>query len=200
MKSDELVRRINNGEIKDGTKIEFRLNRKEPAYIYYRNKNLVYGEKSNGAGQFVDIGLLLDSNFEFEIVEEHKGWFKPNDGDYYYCIDHDGIIRRKEWEDNALNYYHYNNHNCFRHREEAYECERYREALKEAEKPFKPGEYNFYMFLNRDTWDNGGVELEYEKYGEIQGVTFLGQDEEVAQAFIDKWKPQILKYEFDVWE
>ena len=198
MKSHELVERINNGEIKDGTKIKC-IGKSdngdyEVDYLIYTSGTL----KSVGGGVLVN--FLFIPTIEFEIVEEHKGWFKPKCGDYYYCIDHDGIIRRKEWEDNALNYYHYNNHNCFRHREEAYECERYREALKEAEKPFQPGEYNFYMFLNRDNWDNGGVELEYEKYGEIQGVTFLGQDEDVAQAFIDKWHDEILKYEFDIWE
>jgi hypothetical protein len=33
-----------------------------------------------------------------------------------------------------------------------------------------------------------------------QGITYLGQDKEVAQAFIDKWKEQILKYEFNMWD
>ena len=197
MKSDELVRMINNGEIKDGTKIEFRLTRKEPAYIYYRNKNLVYGEKSNGAGQFVDIGLLLDSNFEFEIVEEHKGWFKPKNGEWYWCINSCGVLNRDNWDGGEVDLYRYNRHNCFRTEEEAQEYLDYTNALKEAEKPFVYGKDNCCI-----EFDEGHNRLYVTEFSHIrnQGITYLGQDEAVAQAFIDKWKDCILKYEFDVWE
>lgn len=198
MKSHELVEKINNGEIKDGTKIEFRLTRKEPAYIYYRNKNLVYGERSNGAGQFVDIGLLLDSNFEFEIVEEHKGWFKPKQIDeVYWYINSFGDVDWAYWKDNKQDKYRYGNHNVFRTKEEAQEYLEYKNALKEAEKPFIKGDCNYYFYyiINREE-----IELQPDYNCINQGSTYLGQDRDVAQAFIDKWKPQILKYEFDVWE
>ena len=140
---------------------------------------------------------LFFKEVEFEIVEEHKGWFKPVEDDYYYYIDHAGMIRRDVWKDSGLNYYHYNHHNCFRSREEARECYEYREALKEAEKPFEINRDNYFIRLNSDGDD---LFLDRHFICQYQGITYLGQDEEVAQAFIDKWKDCILKYEFGIFE
>lgn len=196
MKSHELVERINNGEIKDGTKIEFRLTRKEPAYIYYRNKNLVYGEKSNGAGQFVDIGLLLDSNFEFEIVEEHKGWFKPKMGETYW-YKRGCEFTSTDWQGWVMDEDNYKEHNCFRNIEELDECNEYRKALKEAEKPFEYNKTNYCLAYNKQCND---LTTAFDCHYKIQGITYLGTDKAVAQDFIEKWKKQILKFEFDVWE
>lgn len=200
MKSHELVEKINNGEIKDGTEFSIQKNgSKSATNIIFDGKERVL-RYSFRKSLLVNSSTLLHNDLEFEIVEEHKGWFKPKMGEQYAVIDEEGDIYYNLWGSNKTDWHLFSNQNCFRDEAEAQEYLDYKSTLKEAEKPFQPGEYNFYMFLNRDTWDNGGVELDYEKYGEIQGATYLGQDEAVAQAFIDKWKHQILKYEFGIFE
>lgn len=138
-------------------------------------------------------------HLEYELSKESepKGWFKPECGDDYYYIDCDGIYRSDVWRNHKTDIYRYEHHNCFRTQEDAQECDEYREALKEAEKPFVKGDCNYYFYytLNREE-----IELQHDYSCINQGSTYLGQDEAVAQAFIDKWKPQILKYEFGIFE
>lgn len=88
-------------------------------------------------------------------------------------------------------------HNCFRSEEEAREYLEYKKALRKAEKPFVMNVQNwhisYYIGEEKPSLDwNGNVKK--------QGVTYLGGDKKVAQAFIDEWKDCILKYEFDIWE
>lgn len=192
MKSHELVERINNGEIKDGTKIK-RYGYGKDTMLYLCGKILRYKETD----VIVSCDVLLDNEVEFEIVEEHKGWFKPKNGEWYWCINSCGVLNRDNWDGGKIDLHRYNNHNCFRNVEEAQEYLDYKNALKEAEKPFEIKRDNYFIRLNSDG-DN--LFLDRHFLCQYQGITYLGQDEEVAQAFIEKWEKQILKYEFDVWE
>lgn len=194
MKSHELVERINNGEIKDGMKIksfgkadngEYEVN-----YLTYTSGTLMY-----------DLGLvsvrgLLNPNIEFEIVEEHKGWFKPEKGEEYWYIE-DGYVFSYRWHEECEDLYRYKHHNVFRNPKEAQECLDYKNALKEAEKPFKYNKTNYCLAYNKECDD---IRIAFDCHYEVQGITYLGQDEDAVQAFIDKWHDEILKYEFDVWE
>lgn len=195
MKSHELVERINNGEIKDGTKIN-RLRKGEIETVFiYDGKCLKYNNLKNVAGS--DVFIEKDELVEFEIVEERKGWFKPKKGEEYFYTTYLGTILSKNWNGNEIDNYLHKYHNCFRTKEEAQECLYYKNALKEAEKPFEVNRDNYYIVF--DVEDNE-LGLDWNSYTKVQGVIFLGADMDVARAFIDKWKKQILKYEFDVWE
>lgn len=134
---------------------------------------------------------------ELDKESEPKGWFKPEYDEMYYCINTSGQINCYRWDGGEFDLYHYNNHNCFRSKKEAQEYLDYTNALKEAEKPFIKGDYNYYFYytINREE-----IELQPDYNCINQGSTYLGQDRDVAQAFVEKWKPQILKFEFDVWE
>ena len=115
----------------------------------------------------------------------------------YFYITSSGIILSKDWNGNEIDNYLYEHHNCFRNMDEAQEYLDYKSALKEAEKPFVWNEDNYYIAFDAE---ENRLYLEWNSYLIIQGVIFLGTNKVVAQAFIDKWKKQILKYEFDVWE
>lgn len=198
MKSHELVERINNGEIKDGTKIKVKNINDDSAYvphIEYIGNSLKYLKGTYEDGDFVSNSVLFNKNFEFEIVEEHKGWFKPKMGKGYFYITSSGIILSKDWNGNEIDNYLYEHHNCFRTKAEAQEYLDYKNALKEAEKPFVYDGFNYFIYYYNDD-----LRISCNETCRTQGITYLGQDKDAVQAFIDKWKKQILKYEFDVWE
>lgn len=193
MKSHELVRRINYGEIKDGTRIDGYKNNRKVLTLYWDGKALRYKKDDS----YVLCNDLFFKEVEFEIVEEHKGWFKPKKGEGYRFINSYGENDWSNWNNNAEDKYRYNNHNCFRNVEEAQEYLDYKNALKEAEKPFEYNKDNY--FISFDMEDNELI-VDCFNYVKPQGTIFLGADKEVAQAFIDKWKPQILKHEFGIFE
>lgn len=191
MKSDELVRRINNGEIKDGTKIK-RYGYGKDTMLYLCGKILRYKETD----VIVSCDVLLDNEVEFGIVEEHKGWFKPKKGEEYWYTE-DGYVLSYRWHEECEDLYRYKHHNVFRNPKEAQEYLDYKNALKEAEKPFVIGEKNWAIYYSHDDKE---VEICWTNGAKHQGTTYLGQDKAVAQVFIDKWKKQILKYEFGIFE
>lgn len=147
-------------------------------------------------GRF-NTSLLTEVDVDFRVVEKTKGWFKPQEGDIYWCVVDGRKITYHWWANDDIDNYLYESHNCFRSEEEAIEYRDYKKALKEAEKPFvsnvKNWHISYYIEDEKPRLDwNGNVKK--------QGVIYLGQDKEVAQAFIDKWKEQILKFEFNMWE
>lgn len=186
----ELTAKIYAKEIENGTKIKVIKADGSVVYIYFREDKLNWETGTFGTG------YLFDKNVKFEIVEE-EGWFKPKMSENYWAIDSYGEFDWKTWINDEIDNYRYNNHNCFRNKEEAREYLEYKKALREAQKPFVSNEKNwcisYYIGEEKPCIDwNGNVKK--------QGVTYLGQDREVAQAFIDEWKDCILKYEFDIWE
>lgn len=193
MKSHELVERINNGEIKDGTRINGYKNNRKVLTLYWDGKALRYKEDDS----YVLCNDLFFKEVEFEIVEEHKGWFKPKCGEFYFVINAFGGISYSKWANSETDLYAYNHHNCFKTEAEAQEYLDYKNALEEAEKPFEVDGDNYYIVF--DVEDNE-LGMDYSSFCKRQGTVYLGTDPEVAQAFIDKWHDEILKYEFDVWE
>lgn len=190
----ELTAKIYAKEIENGTKIKAIKENGDSVNLEFRA-----GKLNWGTGTF-NTGYLFDKNVKFEIVEEEKpkGWFKPKNGEEFCYIDYDGDIYNDDFESEFYgDKYKLQTHNCFRSEEEAWEYKKYKEALRKAEKPFVRNEQNWhishYIGEEKPSLDwNGNVKK--------QGVTYLGTDREVAQAFIDEWKDCILKYEFDVWE
>ena len=189
----ELTAKIYAKEIENGTKIKAIKENGDSVNLEFRA-----GKLNWETGTF-NTGFLFDKNVKFEIVEEEKpkGWFKPLHGERYYYINDIVELNYCLWLDDEVDVYNYNNHNCFRSEEEAWEYKEYKEALRKAEKPFVRNEQNWhishYIGEEKPSLDwNGNVKK--------QGVTYLGTDREVAQAFIDEWKDCILKYEFDILE
>ena len=188
----ELTAKIYAKEIENGTKIKAMKENGASVNLEFRA-----GKLNWTTGTF-NTGFLFDKNVKFEIVEEKaKGWFKPKEGEEFWFINVEGEIRSTPWEDWEEDVYKLQTHNCFRSEGEAWEYKEYKEALRKAEKPFVRDARNWYICYligeekPRIDWD-GNVKK--------QGVTYLGQDKEVAQAFIEVWKDGILKYEFDIWE
>ena len=66
-----------------------------------------------------------------------------------------------------------------------------------AEKPFERNKINWFIKYN---YLDKALEMTWNDLTWYQGTIYLGQDKDVAQAFIDKWKKQILKYEFGIEE
>ena len=143
-------------------------------------------------------GYLTDPAVDFEVMKKPTGRLKPKKGEWYWCINSCGVLNRDNWDGGEVDLYRYNSHNCFRSEEEIQEYLDYKEALRKAEKPFVNNKNNYCFQLDED--ENNKLELYCNVNKRRQGTTYLGQSATVAQAFIDKWKTQILKYEFDVWE
>ena len=188
----ELTAKIYAKEIENGAKIKVTKTDGNVVHIYFREDKLNWETGTFGTG------FLFDKNVKFEIVEQEKGWFKPEMGEKYWFIDYDGDIYSDNFDSGFFgDEYKLQTHNCFRSEEEAWEYKGYKEALRKAEKPFVMNKQNWhishYIGEEKPSLDwNGNVKK--------QGVTYLGTDKEVAQAFIEVWKDCILKYEFDVWE
>lgn len=194
MKSHELVEKINNGEIKDGTKFMIYLNGNETERIVFdEGKSCL---KYEATKDILDCSMLLSNDLEFEIVEEYKGWFEPKEGEKFFWVTYDRqhIIEGKWNAKSDSNSY---KNNRFRTRAEAQEYLDYKNALKEAEKPFEPEKHNHFFYYSI-------YDKEIKLYDELrtinQGTTYLGTDAIVARAFIDEWHDEILKYEFGIWE
>lgn len=186
----ELTTKIYAKEIENGTKIKAIKENGDSVNLEFRS-----GKLNWETGTF-NTGFLFDSNVKFEIVEE-KGWFKPKEGEEFYFINAEGERRSTPWEDWEEDVYKLQTHNCFRSEEEAWEYLEYKKALRKAEKPFVRNKKNWCISYYIDSEELG---IDWNGNIKKQGVTYLGTDEEVAQAFIDEWKDCILKYEFDVWE
>lgn len=189
----ELTAKIYAKEIENGTKIKAIKENGDSVNLEFRA-----GKLNWETGTF-NTGYLFDSNVKFEIVKEEKpkGWFKPKISENYWTIDSYGEFDWKTWINDEIDNYRYNNHNCFRSEEEAREYLEYKTALREAEKPFVRDIRNWHICY---CTGEEKLILDWNDSLKKQGVTYLGQDKEVAQAFIDEWKDCILKFEFDVWE
>lgn len=188
----ELTAKIYAKEIENGTKIKVIKTDGSVVYIYFREDKLNWETGTFGTG------YLFDTNVKFEIVEEEKGWFKPIDREEFWYITKDGDINETIYEEEyAGDRYKVLTHNCFRSEEEAREYLAYKKALRKAEKPFVMNEQNWHIshYIGEEK-----PSLDWNGKVKKQGVTYLGQDREVARAFIDEWKDCILRYEFDVWE
>ena len=186
----ELTAKIYAKEIENGTKIKAIKENGDSVNLEFRAGKLEWE-----IGTF-NTGFLFDKNVKFEI-EEEKCWFKPKYGEKYWTIDVFGEIVDFLWEDDEGDNYVYINHNCFRSEEEAREYLEYKKALRKTEKPFDMSKKNWHMYYS---FTSKKICLDASMYTKTQGTTYLGTDEEVAQAFIDEWKDCILKYEFNVWE
>ena len=186
----ELTAKIYAKEIENGTKIKMTATSGYTANLTFERNRLNWE-----TGKF-DTTFLFSKNANFEIVEE-KGWFKPEEYEMYWYIDEYEEIECDDYIEHKVDEVRIVNHNCFRSEEEAREYLEYKKALRKAEKPFVMNEQNWhishYIGEEKPSLDwNGNVKK--------QGVTYLGTDKEVAQAFIEVWKDCILKYEFDIWE
>ncbi len=188
----ELTAKIYAKEIENGTRIKMTATSGYTANLTFERDRLNWE-----TGKF-DTAFLFSKNANFEIVEEKKGWFKPKYGEKYWFIDYDGDIYSDNFDSGFFgDEYKLQTHNCFRSEEEAREYLEYKKALRKAEKPFVVGKDNWYIIFDTLT---SKLCFDWNTTMKKQGVTYLGTDKEVAQAFIAKWKECILKYEFDIWE
>ena len=180
MKIIELLNKIANGEIKKGTKLKF------------ANDTEIYCFE--GQTMTIDVNEL---NTEVEIIEEKpQGRWKPK-AEFYWYINNYGEVHRYTWVDDDADNFLYLFKNVFKTKEEAKEYLKYKIALLKAEKPFVYGEFNFAIECD------ASVKKPYLGWNTrimSQGQIYLGQDKDVAQAFVDKWYKQILKYEFGIEE
>lgn len=179
MKIIDLLNKIANGEIKEGTKLKFANDTEICCF--------------EGQTMTIDVNEL---NTEVEIIEEKsQGRWKPKEGEYYWYINTYRETHKGVWLDDNTDNWRYTTKNVFKTEQEAKEYLEYKIALLEAEKPFVEEEENYFIKLKE-----GNIEVVYAWVSRFAGVIFLGQDKDVAQAFVDKWYEQILKYEFGIEE
>lgn len=176
MKLIELLNKIANGEIKEETK------------CIKDGKIDVYTKE-----------YYTMLNEEVEIIEEkqQEGRWKPKEGEDYWHISAYGQPQISPWKKWRATEFLGLTKNVFKTEQEAKEYLKYKTALLEAEKPFVKNEMNYkltFSTINRKLYLNGN----YDDMS--QGSVYLGTDINVAQAFIDKWCKQILKYEFSIEE
>ena len=112
----ELTAKIYAKEIENGTRIKEKKENGDSVNLEFRA-----GKLNWETGTF-NTGFLFDSNVKFEIEEEKpKGWFKPKNYEMYWVINNFGEFDYFRWNDDERDNYAYNNHNCFRSKEEAKE-------------------------------------------------------------------------------
>ena len=176
MKLIDLLNKIANGEIKEGTK------------CIKDGKIDVYTKE-----------YYTMLNEEVEIIEEkqQQGRWKPRKGGHYWSIDTIGCYDNDEWVDDDADNWRYATKNVFKTKQDAEEYFEYKTALLEAEKPFVYGEFNFAIECDASAKK---PYLGWCTRIMSQGQIYLGQDQDVARAFVDKWYKQILKYEFGIEE
>lgn len=191
MRGYELIKAIMNGEIADKTELKVKKGDCTVTKI-----KVVGGVIKWDMGTF-NTGYLTDPAIEFEVTEKPKGWFKPEYGELYSYISDYGDIDTVHWGDDCEDEYRYTIHNCFRNIEEASEYLNYKKTLRKAEKPFEYMKWNYfvaYSLASKRVY--AGLRNTFKS----QGTIYLGQDEKVVKKFIEKWEPQILKFEFGIWE
>lgn len=190
MQGYELIKEIRDGKL-NNVVIEVYKGTNKHAEI-----RVVDGGLKWETGRF-NTSLLTEADVDFRVAEKPKGWFKPQKEDTYWYIIEGEKVSYHYWANDNTDNYLYTIHNCFRSKEEAIEYRDYKKALKEAEKPFIIGKDNWRMYYS---FSEKKICLDWNNSTRPQGTVFLGHDKEVAQAFIDKWKEQILKFEFNIWE
>ena len=175
MKLIELLNKIANGEIKEGTK------------CIKDGKIDVYTKE-----------YYTMLNEEVEIIEEkQQGRWKPKYGEQYWYVDYNGKVSSDPWFNDEYDKVCSLFKNVFETKQEAEGYLAYKTALLEAEKPFEYGIDNYYIYHQ---WDTEDTVLRFTSFEQVQGTVYLGNDFGIAQAFIDKWYKQILKYEFGIEE
>ena len=180
MKKIELLNAIVAGKITEGTQI------KDDIGNIFIFKNGRFTEK-----YIVDDEVLND---EIEIIEEkqQQGRWEPKEGENYWYTDDCGEVYCYIYDTDCVSKFHYLTKNVFKTEKEAQEYLEYKIALLEAEKPFIKDKKNWFMkFVGKQ------IVLSWTDIALYQGMIYLGQDEDVAQAFVDQWYKQIMKYEFD---
>lgn len=180
MKIIDLLNKIANGEIKEGTKLKFA---NDTEFCCFEGQTMT-----------IDVNEL---NTEVEIIEEkQQGRWKPKKEKYWY-INNCGEVHCNTWVDDDIDNFLYLFKDVFKTKQEAEEYLEYKTALLEAEKPFEYGEYNYFISVDIE---RKTLYLDFLSTTMDQGTIYLGTSEDVAQAFVDKWKKQILKYEFGIEE
>lgn len=185
MKLIDLLNKIANGEVKEGTKFRF-VGEEEIEEIYCVGvRDLCF-----------NMGFL---NEEVEIIEEkQQGRWKPKEeGAAYFSINDWGVIFQTHYNNAPKDWFRILNKNVFKTDSEAKEYLEYKTALLEAEKPFERNKINWFIKYN---YLDKALEMTWNDLTWYQGTIYLGQDKDVAQAFVDKWGKQILKYEFGIEE
>lgn len=185
MKLIDLLNKIANGEIKEGTKIK--------KGLVFKNGTLYWEDTIVTFTGITQKGL----NVEVEIIEEKQQqgrWEPKEEGTAYFSINDWGVIFQTHYKNSPQDWFRILNKNVFKTDSEARKYLEYKTALLEAEKPFVEGKENYFIRL-----EEGNIKLAFT-YSRYAGIIFLGQDKDVAQAFLDKWEKQILKYEFGIEE
>lgn len=192
MKLIELLNKIVNGKIKEGTQL------KDNSGDIFVFKNNRFVDKNDN---FYIYAVVADDealNDEVEIIEEkQQGRWKPKEGEKYWYTDDEGDVSLSYYFEDRTDNWRYLTKNIFKTEQEAKEYLEYKTALLEAEKPFVEGYDKENWFI---VYDLPELKLSWSSSRRHQGVIYLGQDQDVAQAFVDKWYKQILKYEFGIEE
>lgn len=71
----------------------------------------------------------------------------------------------------------------------------YKEALANAECPFRRGSPNYYMVFDSN---DKSILVDQDTSMRRQGVTYLGYSYARAKTFVQIWRKSILKYEFGI--
>lgn len=194
MKLIDLLNKIVNGEIKEGTQLKDNIG---DIFIFKNNRFVDKNDNFYIYAVVVDDEVLND---EVEIIEEKQQqgrWEPKEEGTAYFSINDWGVIFQTHYNNSPQDWYRILNKNVFKTDSEAKEYLEYKTALLEAEKPFEEGKNNWKIIFNTTS---KGLYIQENFEIMIQGAIYLGQDVTVAQAFVDKWHKQILKYEFDIEE
>lgn len=191
MKIIELLNAIVEGKITEGTQIK---DNKGNIFVFKNNRFVDKNDNFYIFAACVDDEVL---NNEVEIIEEKQGRWKPKERETYWYNDTYRETHRGVWLDDDADNWRYTTKNVFKTIQEAEEYFEYKTALLKAEKPFAYGVDNYYIWHE---WDTEDTVLRFTNFEQAQGTVYLGNDFGIAQAFLDKWYKQILKYEFGIEE
>lgn len=137
----------------------------------------------------------FDKRVEALKVDEQEF---PQNGDLYWFIDDEGGMFSTFYENHYLDIYRQKIGNIFRSREQAeFVAEKLKvEAeLRKFSRPFKNGEFNYYIFFYIDGDD---IEVGYKRVCHSQGTTYFESEEKAKQAIQSIGEKRIKKYLFGV--
>lgn len=136
-----------------------------------------------------------------EYKEKNEKWI-PEVGDTYYFIDEELNVDWQSFDNDDTDEAIFKYNKIFKTKEEAQEYADYLKARKEYSYEFSKEEWeddSIYMYYIYCDFDDKSLYVgSINFFGRVGGIYF--KTKEKAQAFIDKYKKQILKFEFGIEE
>lgn len=146
--------------------------------------------------------MELQKEFEEFKNKENKRWFPEKNRDYYYYDKDAEKVEGDVWQNRSIDNTRLKNKVIFKTFEEAEEYANYQKAKKEYSYEFSNEEWEnsdiskYYIDYDYDCED---IDIDYAYcYRHFNQIYF--ETREKTEEFLNKYKKQILKYEFEIEE